>query len=65
VERSMEWMLSFIPTMIGTLILAVSLFSAAEPMLRGLLQIMGASSMVTNFMKNALDFMKWITGPGA
>ena len=59
-----EWMLSFIPTLIGTIILAVSLFSAAAPLLSGYLKLISISSMVQNLLKNSFEALKFLVGVG-
>lgn len=63
-QRNLEWMLSFIPTVIGALILAVSLFSSAAPMLTGYLKLISVSTMAQNFIRNSLEFLKYLVGPG-
>jgi hypothetical protein len=63
-NRHMEWMLSVAPTLIGSILLIVSLFAAASPMLGGYLKIISVSSMASNFIRNSMEFMKYLVGPG-
>lgn len=63
-SRNIEWMLSLVPTIIGAMILATSLFTSAEPILRGYLKLISLSTIVQNFLKNSLEFMKYLVGPG-
>ncbi len=63
-DNFLEWMLAFIPTAIGAIIIAVALFSSVSPILSGYLKLIGLSSTVTNFIKNQLEFLKYLVGPG-
>ena len=63
-NRHIEWMLSVGPTLIGSLFLIVSLFAAASPMLGGYLKLISISSMASNFIRNTMEFLKYLVGPG-
>jgi hypothetical protein len=64
-QKNIEWMLSFIPTLIGAVVLAVSLFTSTSPILGGYLKLISISSIVQNFLRNSMELMKFLVGPGA
>ena len=56
--------MSFVPTMIGAIIMGLSLFGAGGPLLAGHLKLISLASGPQNFIKNSLGFLKYIAGPG-
>ena len=54
-----EWMLQNIPTILGTLVIIVTLLSLFSPYLSGILQV---SSIVSSIMGKALDIIYKIPG---
>lgn len=63
-QRNTEWMMSMIPTLIGAIILALSLLSSSPFLVEGMLRVMSLPTTVTNVLKNSLDFMKYFSGVG-
>ena len=63
-RKNTEWMMSMIPTLVGTIILAISLLSSSPFLIKGMLRVMSLSTTVTNLLKNATSFMKYIVGVG-
>jgi hypothetical protein len=59
-----EWMMSFVPTLAGLVIIILALFSSQPLYVEGMLRIMSITSSVTNFLKNGTMFMKYIAGIG-
>ena len=63
-KSEIEWMMSFIPTIIGTLILIMAMMGVGDPILSGVLRVIALSSAPANFFKNQLEILKYISGPG-
>ncbi|RLG43647.1 MAG: hypothetical protein DRN81_06125 [Thermoproteota archaeon] len=58
------WMLAFIPTIVGTFIMITFISSGAAPILGGYLKLISLSTMLQNFVKNSMEFLKFLVGPG-
>ncbi|MBR9680578.1 MAG: hypothetical protein GOU98_02015 [Candidatus Altiarchaeota archaeon] len=62
-RSNIEWMMSFIPTIIGTLILIMAMMGTNTPLLSGTLRVIALSSAPSNFFRNQFEMLKYIAGP--
>lgn len=62
-DSNMEWMLSFIPTIIGTIVLITALMGMNTPLLTGILKVISLSSAPANFFRNQFEMFKYLSGP--
>lgn len=59
-----EWMMSFVPTLVGLIVIIMAMFSSQPLYVQAILRVMSLTSSVTNFLKNGTMFMKYIAGIG-